>query len=158
MTGFAPGVPADVERFLRAYVAAYGSRELDALRPFYSEQSLIWPNQRATVRGWPEVRAMFAPSFDLFAITARVHLLEVRAVGEERFLRFLTEVHLAPIAGGTPTTAAFRDFALLTHDGSTWGICRNIDQPITVEQLRADLEREPPLAVIGDSAIQGGNR
>jgi ketosteroid isomerase-like protein len=144
-----PGVPADIVRFLRAYVAAYGSGVLDELRPFYAEGSLIWPNQRGTVIGWAAVQAMFSPSFGNFAIDARVHLLEVREYGDESFLRFLTEVHLTPRGEGAPVTAAFRDFALLRRSGASWTIFRNIDQPITLEQLGADLEREAPRLVIG---------
>lgn len=145
-------LPADILGFLADYVAAYGSGSLEALRPFYTDETLIWANQRPTVRGWPEVRAMFAPSFERFAITARVHLQEVRGIGDERFLRFLTEVRLTPHAGGAVATAAFRDFAVLRRDGARWTIHRNIDQPITPEQLAGDLARDPPLAVIGDPA------
>lgn len=142
-------VPADIRDFLRAYVAAYGSGVLGELRPFYTDESLIWPNQRGTVTGWSAVHDMFSPSFERFAIEARVHLLEVRPNADESFLRFLTEVRLHPKAGGAPVTAAFRDFAILQRSGAAWTIFRNIDQPITIEQLRADIEREPPLMVIG---------
>lgn len=144
-----PVVPTDIASFLRAYVAAYGSGVLDELRPFYTEGSLIWPNQRGTVIGWAAVHGLFSPSFERFAIDARVHLLEVRQYVDESFLRFLTEVCLTPKDGGAPVIAAFRDFAVLRRSGASWTIFRNIDQPITIEQLRADLEREPPLMVIG---------
>lgn len=154
-----PAQPAspDIVAFLTDYVAAYGSGSLDALRPFYTDDSLIWPNQRLTVRGWAEVRAMFAPSFDRFAIEARVHLQEVRSLGEERFLRFLTEVRLRAKAGGAVTVAAFRDFAVLRRGGPQWTILRNIDQPITLEQLLEDLARDPPLTVIGTHTGGGGS-
>ena len=157
-----PAVPGDIVAFLTDYVAAYGSGSLEALRSFYTDGTLIWANQRHTVHGWPEVRAMFAPSFERFAIAARVHLQEVRALGDERFIRFLTEVQLTPHAGGAVATAAFRDFAVLRRDGARWTIHRNIDQPITPEQLAGDLARDPPLAVIGGvadpSAATGASR
>jgi len=148
----APLAPPDIVEFLTAYVAAYGSGSLDALRPFYSADTLVWPNQRGTVLGWEAVRAMFAPSFERCAIGARVHLQEVRGSGDERFLRFLTEVRLAPRDGGAAVTAAFRDFAVFQRLDGRWTILRNIDQPITPEQLTADLLRDPPLAVIGNPA------
>lgn len=156
-----PDVPSqpsteDIVEFLIDYVAAYGSGSLDALRPFYTDASLIWPNQRPVVRGWAEVRAMFTPSFEHFAIKASVYLLEVRNLGDERFLRFLTEVHLTPRVGGDAIVAAFRDFAVLRRSRTHWTILRNIDQPITLEQLREDLTRGPPLAVIGPHAEEGG--
>lgn len=147
--------PPDIVEFLTAYVAAYGSGSLDALRPFYSAGSRIWPNMRGAVIGWDEVRAMFAPSFERYTIAARVHLQEVRGSDDERFLRFLTEVHLAPRDGGDALTAAFRDFAVFQRVEGRWTILRNIDQPITPEQLSADLLRDPPLAVIGNPANQG---
>jgi len=150
--GAPTAAPPDIVAFLTAYVAAYGSGSLDALRPFYTAGTLVWPNQRDTVVGWDAVRAMFAPSFERFAIGARVHLQEVRGGGDERFLRFLTEVHLEPRDGGPAVTAAFRDFAVFQRVDGRWTILRNIDQPITPEQLAADLLRDPPLAVIGNPA------
>ena len=72
--------------------------------------------------------------------------------GDERFLRFLTEVHLAPRDGGEAVIAAFRDFAVFQRVEGRWTILRNIDQPISPEQLAADLLRDPPLAVIGNPA------
>lgn len=156
--GPARPVPADIVEFLTAYVAAYGSGSLDALRPFYTDETLIWANQRPTVRGWPEVRDMFAPSFERFLIAARVHLQEIRGLGDERFLRVLTEVRLTPRAGGAAATAAFRDFAVLRRAGAQWTIHRNIDQPITAEQLAADIARDPPLCVIGQPGNQRSSR
>jgi len=150
--------PSDIAQFLTAYVAAYGSGSLEALRPFYTADTLIWPNQRLTVRGWEEVRTMFEPSFERFSIAARVHLQEVRVLGEERFLRFLTQVHLTPLGGGAVTEAAFRDFAILRREGSRWTIFRNIDQPITTDQLQADLLRDPPMTVIDQPAKERGTR
>jgi ketosteroid isomerase-like protein len=147
-----PVAPPEIVDLLAAYVAAYGSGSLDALRPFYSSGTLVWPNMRGTVLGWEEVRAMFAPSFERYIIGARVHLQEVRGGGDERFLRFLTEVHLAPRDGGEPVIAAFRDFAVFQRVEGRWTILRNIDQPISPEQLAADLLRDPPLAVIGNPA------
>lgn len=144
--------PPDIIEFLAAYVAAYASGNLEALRPFYSAGTLIWPNQRGTVRGFDQVFAMFAPSFERYAIGARIHLQEVRGDGDERFLRFLTEVHLVPRDGGAPMSAAFRDFAVSQRVDERWIILRNIDQPITPDQLAEDLLREPPLAVIGNPA------
>ena len=148
----------EVVAFLADYVAAYGSGDLGALRPFYSDHTLIWPNQRPSARGRDGVLAMFAPSFAQHAIAARVHLLEERGSGDERFLRFLTEVRLEPKAGGAPLTACFRDFALILRSEGRWTILRNIDQPITPEQLASDLARDPPLAVIGDPHHHGDQR
>lgn len=148
-------VDPDIVGFLTDYVAAYASGSLEDLRPFYTDDSLIWPNQRAAARGWAGVRAMFAPSFERFDIGARVHLQELRKLGDERFMRFLTEVRLSPRDGGSVTVAAFRDFALLRRSGGRWTIFRNIDQPITLDQLREDLARDPPLTVIGTYADGG---
>lgn len=138
---------SEVADFLSAYVAAYGSGALDTLQPFYSAETLIWPNQRLVVMGWNEVRQMFAPSFARFEIGVRVHLQEERDHGVERFLRFLTEVRLHPRDGGDDVSAFFRDFAVLRKSDGRWTIYRNIDQPITFDQLAADLQRDPPLAV-----------
>lgn len=68
------GVPADIQYFLRSYVAAYASGSLDELRPFYANDALICANQRDTVIGWESVRAMFSPSFARYAIDARANL------------------------------------------------------------------------------------
>jgi ketosteroid isomerase-like protein len=144
--------------FLTDYVDAYASGDLDALRPFYSDQTVIWPNQRPDARGWQGVRTMFSPSFAQHSIAARVHLLEERGTGDERFLRFLTEVRLAPKGGGAPLDAFFRDFALILRSDGRWTILRNIDQPITPEQLASDLVRDPPLAVIGETSQHGDHR
>lgn len=138
---------SEVADFLSTYVAAYGSGTLDALQPFYSVETLIWPNQRLAVMGWNEVRQMFAPSFARFEIQVRVYLQEERDYGVERFLRFLTEVRLHPRDGGDEVSAFFRDFAVLRRSDALWTIHRNIDQPITFDQLAADLQRDPPLAV-----------
>ena len=148
----------EIVAFLVDYVAAYGSGDLDALRAFYSDSTFIWPDRRASARGWDGVRAMFAPSFAQHAIAARVHLLEERGAGDERFLRFLTEVRLEPKAGGAAFTASFRDFALVLRSRGRWTILRNIDQPITPEQLASDLAKDPPLAVIGDTHHHGDQR
>ena len=147
---------ADIIEFLVDYVAAYGSGSLDTLRRFYTDESLVLPNQRSAARGWANVCAMFSPSVERFDIVARVHLQEIRGLGEERFVRFLTELRLAPRDGSTPTNLAFRDFALLRYVGTRWTILRNIDQPITLEQLQEDLARDPPLTVIGTYAEEGG--
>lgn len=145
--GGGKGVSDSVIAFMRAYVEAYGSGLLDALRPFYTDETLIWPNQRPTVLGWNEVRQMFAPSFERFAISARVYLQEERRYGDESFLRFLTEVGLKPKDGSSAVTLAFRDFAVIRRYGERLTIHRNIDQPITLDQLAADLARDPPLIV-----------
>jgi ketosteroid isomerase-like protein len=140
-----------VSAFMTSYVKAYGSGSLDELSQFYSEETLIWPNQRLTVIGWSEVRAMFEPSFNRFYIAAKVHLQEERCYGDEKFLRFLTEVKLTDRDTGEIIIAAFRDFALMRKTNSTsWTINRNIDQPISIEQLTVDLHRNPPIAVFGN--------
>jgi ketosteroid isomerase-like protein len=148
----------EIAAFLADYVVAYGSGDLDALRPFYSDHTLIWPNQRPSASGRDGVLAMFGPSFAQHAIAARVHLLEERGSGDERFLRFLTEVRLAPKDGSAPLNAFFRDFALVLRSEGRWTILRNIDQPITPEQLASDLVRDPPLAVIGEQPQHGDHR
>lgn len=144
-----PTVPAGIVDFFHGYMAAYGSGSLDALRPFYTDESFIWPNGRPAVHGWAEVRRMFEPSFAGFEISATVHVQEARPHGSECFLRFVTEVELTPRTGGLPTFVAFRDFAVLACEGGRWTILRNIDQPVSPEQLRADLERSPPVFVAG---------
>lgn len=140
-------VSSDVTDFLHAYVAAYGSGALDSLQPFYSSETLIWPNQRVAAMGWNEIRQMFAPSFARFEIGVRVYLQEECDYGTEKFLRFLTEVRLRPRDDGPELSALFRDFAVLRRIGDRWTIHRNIDQPITRDQLEADLKRDPPLAL-----------
>lgn len=130
----------EMQQFLQRYLAAYESGDIDELRPFYGDESLIWANGRATVLSWARVRDMFAPAFDTYVIEAQVHLLEAENHGDTGFLRFLTEVRLKPKAAGETLALNFRDFAIVRRTAQGWAIVRNMDQPITAEQLRADLE------------------
>lgn len=136
----ADAIGAGIDSFLERYLEAYGSGDVDRLRPFYRDDSLIWANARETVTGWPQVNNMFQPSFERFAIDGRINLFEVIELGDHAFLRFVTDVTLTPYDGGEPFTLHFRDFALLARDSTgDWYIARNIDQPVERALRDADL-------------------
>lgn len=143
------GKDAGIGSFLERYLEAYGSGDVERLLPFYRDDSLIWANARETVLGWPQVRGMFQPSFERFAIDGRINLFEVIELGDHAFLRFVTDVTLTPYDGTEPFTLHFRDFALLAKDSAgDWYIARNIDQPVERALRDADL------AVPADGILQ----
>lgn len=141
-------IDESIRAFLRNYVDSYMSGNVDALRPFFVSDSMIFANGRPIVHGWESVRNMFADSFENFHIGAKVDLQEVEVFGDTAFIRFLTHVRLQPREPGDIMRLYFRDFAIIRRKNSSWVIMRNIDQPIDEARWLDDIKSFPPLCSI----------
>ena len=125
---------AEILEMLERYLAAYESGDVDQLRPFYDDDSMIWANMKPVAVGWPAIREMFAPSFEAYDIEADMDLMEVRVLGPNHaFLRFLTKVRITSKSDGKLIELTFRDFALFEETAAGWVVRRNIDQPTSMD-------------------------
>jgi ketosteroid isomerase-like protein len=90
------------------WIAAYTAGDVEALRRFYLDETVLMPDGRSTYRGWQEIRAFFAPGFERFKYAAQADLQSLEVSGDLGSAHGIVTITLTPKAGGEAVTRALR--------------------------------------------------
>lgn len=111
-----------------AWIVAYVGGELDALARFYTPTSVIMPDQRATHRGWGEIRAFFAAGIERFEYEAQAQLQDVVVSGDLASLFGVVDIALTPKAGGETIRRTLRYLIVFERgDDGEWRVLHDMD-------------------------------
>lgn len=126
---------ADLRVVHDAWIAAYTSGDVDALERFYLDESVIMPDGRPTFRGWPQIRAFFAPGFERFRYAASAQLASLDVSGDLGTALGVVTVTLTPKAGGEAITRSLRYLIVFQRRGARdWRILLDMDN----RQIKTD--------------------
>ncbi len=111
-----------------AWIAAYIGGDLAALERFYEPATVLMPDGRPTYRGWPAIRAFFAPGFERFDYEASTDLESIEVSGDLGSALGLVTVSLTPKGGGDVISRALRYLIVFRRDAAgEWRILYDMD-------------------------------
>jgi ketosteroid isomerase-like protein len=119
---------ASLRRVHDEWIAAYTAGNVDALERFYFADTVLMPDGRPTWRGWPQIRAFFAPGFARFDYDAKADLQTLEVSGDLGTAKGVVTVTLTPKAGGEPATRALRYLIVFKRlQADDWRIYLDMD-------------------------------
>ncbi|MBM3505246.1 MAG: SgcJ/EcaC family oxidoreductase [Alphaproteobacteria bacterium] len=112
-----------------AWGRAYASGDLEALRRFYSEESVVIPRRDRKYSGWSEIRQFFERRFRAAKVRAQSKLENIQVHGDWAFMQGMTTITAEPKDGGKPEVENARYFILFKRYVDGWKVYQDMDTP-----------------------------
>ena len=131
-TGGAAALAGDDGRAVRvvidSFVAAFARGDVDAIRPLFTPDAIVYPSNDRDRIGWTDIAAYWAPPFASMRIALQVDLHGLSLCGDLAVAEMVTCAEITPKSGGETAQKRYRDMVVLRRDGGAWRIHRNLSQ------------------------------
>ena len=117
-----------VRQVIEAFVAAFSRGDVEAIRPLFTPDAIVYPSNDRDRVGWSDIAAYWAPPFASMKIALRVDLHDLFVCGHLAVAEMVTCAEITPKGGGETARRRYRDMVVLRRDGGVWRIHRNLSQ------------------------------
>ena len=126
----------DLHRFVEAFLDAYHEQTLEAMQPFYNEETVLLPPTGETFRGLEGVAAYLGPRFGGTVRQQAAEIVSVQTNGTFGTIRSNTYIQAEPNDGGPPQAFAFRVMTMVKKNPDGWKVYRDLTQSSRLEVVR----------------------
>lgn len=117
-----------VRAVIEAFTAAFARGDVDAIRPLFTPDAVVYPSNDRDRVGWDDIAAYWEPPFAAMRIALQVDLHGLSLCGDLAVAEMVTRAGITPKAGGETVRKRYRDMVVLRRDGGVWRIHRNLSQ------------------------------
>ena len=121
---------------MEAFLDAYHAQTLEAMQPFYNEETILLPPTGETFRGLDGVAAYLGPRFGGTVRQQAAEIVSVKTNGNFGTIRSNTYIQAEPKDGGPPQAFAFRVMTLVQRTPEGWKVYRDLTQSSRLEVVR----------------------
>lgn len=117
-----------IRAVIDAFAAAFGRGDVDAIRPLFAPDAVVYPSNDRDRIGWRDIAEYWAQPFELLRIQLTVDLHNLTVCGDLAVAEMITSATVSPKAGGEEMRRKYRDMVVLRRDSTNWLIYRNLSQ------------------------------
>lgn len=117
-----------IRRVIETFVAAFGRGDVEAIRPLFTPDAIVYPSNDRDRVGWADIADYWAPPFRSLDIALVVDLRAVAVSGDLAVAEMTTRARVRPKAGGDEVRRQYRDMVVLRRGPDGWQIHRNLSQ------------------------------
>ena len=117
-----------VRRAIDAFAAAFARGDVEAIRPLFTPDAVVYPSNDRDRVGWSDIAAYWADPFRSVDLELDVDLVNVAISGDLAVAEMVTRAHVVPKGGGEAVRRRYRDMVVLRRGGTGWRIHRNLSQ------------------------------
>ena len=117
-----------------AFVAAFSRGDVEAIRPLFTQDAVVYPSNDRDRVGWQDIAAYWAEPFESLNIELAVEILNVTISADLAVAEMITRATVNPRAGGAGVVRQYRDMVLLRRASTSWRIHRDLSQAYPVLQ------------------------
>ena len=117
-----------VRRVVDAFAAAFARGDVEAIRPLFTPDAVVYPSNDRDRVGWDDIADYWAVPFRTVDIELGVDLASVAISGDLAVAEMVTRARVVPKGGGEPLRKRYRDMVVLRRGASGWRIHRNLSQ------------------------------
>ena len=117
-----------VRRVIDAFAAAFARGDVEAIRPLFTQDAVVYPSNDRDRVGWSDIAAYWADPFHSVDIELDVDLVNVAISGDLAVAEMVTRACVVPKGGGEAVRRRYRDMVVLRRGEPGWRIHRNLSQ------------------------------
>lgn len=111
-----------------AFVAAFCKGDVDAIRPLFTDNAVVYPSNDRDRVGWSSIADYWAGPFESLQIELRVDVRDLTISADLAVAEMVTFAAVRPKSGGEQLQRKYRDMVVLRRIDNAWRIHRNLSQ------------------------------